>query len=462
MAERHEMSNDLFSAHYVWYVVFLLTLVNLVNYMDRMALAVLAPLIKAELTLSDTQLGLLIGFGFALFYAICGIPIARWADHGVRRNIIALAVATWSLMTMLCGAAQQFWHLLLARVGVGAGEAGSFAPGSSLLCDYVPLGRRPGIFSITMVGMYAGLMVGMVAAGFVGEMIGWRWAFVAVGAPGLPLAIIVRLTLREPARGRWDEVVVVESRATLRRTLGDLWRSKTYRALVLTLIMACFAQYGLSQWWPSFFSRTFGLKPSILGTYLGVAIGIGSGTGVLLSGFLANKVIHRDIRLPLLVGSAAMLLAIPTALGTLFVESIKGSMFLVALSAMFWSAYTGPTLASLYSVTAPHMRATAGALYMFLMSVFGLGLGPFLVGVISDRLTPVYGVSGLRYALLLPVFVLPAAALALYRAAEALPNELRMSRHTRLDPSRATLPPSNTTALRSMTRARNSIRPGRS
>jgi predicted MFS family arabinose efflux permease len=428
MTEGRGIRNDAPSTRYVWYVILLVTIVNVVNYMDRMALAVLAPLIKADLKLSDTQLGLLIGFGFALFYAICGIPIARWADRGIRRNIISLAVALWSIMTVLCGAAQYFWHLLLARVGVGAGEAGSFAPGSSLLCDYVPLRRRSGIFAITISGIYAGLMVGMVAAGWVGETIGWRWAFVVVGAPGLPLALIVRLTLREPPRGVFDECNVVESRAGLRQTLSELWRSKTYRLLVLTLITAGFVQYGLTQWWPSFFSRTFGLKPSILGTYLGMAIGLGSGTGVLLSGFLANKVIHRDIRLPLLVGSGATLLAIPTALGTLFVESIKGSMFLVAVSAMFWSAYNGPTLASLYSVTAPHMRATAGALYMFLMSVFGLGLGPFLVGVLSDRLTPLYGLGGLRYALLLPIVVLPAMALALYRAAQALPNELQVQR----------------------------------
>jgi predicted MFS family arabinose efflux permease len=425
MIQRHVIGRALPSTRYVGYVIFLLTLVNLVNYMDRMALAVLAPLIKTELTLSDTQLGLLIGFGFALFYAICGIPIARWADHGNRRNIIALAVATWSIMTMLCGATQQFWHLLLSRVGVGAGEAGSFAPGSSLLCDYVPLSRRPGIFSVTIVGIYAGLMAGMVSAGFLGEMIGWRWAFVAVGAPGLPLALIVRLTLREPPRGRQNERNIMASRATLRQTIGTLWGSKAYRSLVVTLILACFVQYGLTQWWPSYFSRTFAVKPSVLGTYLGAAIGIGSGTGVLITGLIANKLMQRDIRRPLLVCSGVTLLAIPTALGTLFVESLTGSMFLVALSSMFWSAYNGPTLASLYSVTAPNMRAIAGALYMFLMSVFGLGLGPLLVGVLSDRLTPLYGDGGLRYALLLPISLLPVMALALYRAAQTLPNELQ-------------------------------------
>jgi predicted MFS family arabinose efflux permease len=416
---------DVHLTGYVWYVIVLLTIVNLVNYMDRMALAVLAPLVKKDLALTDTQLGLLVGFAFALFYAICGIPIARWADRGSRRNIIALAVATWSVMTALCGAAHNFWQLFLARVGVGAGEAGSFAPGSSLVCDYVPLERRPGVFGVTSFGIYAGLMVGMVSAGWLGEIFGWRWAFVVLAAPGLLLALVVRLTLREPQRGRLDAKHAAGANAPLGRTVRQLWRSRTYRRLVVSLIAGGFVQYGFNQWWPSFFARTFDLKPSALGAYLGLAIGVGSGVGVLLGGLLADRTAARDVRLPLMIVAGAALLAMPAAFGTLFSSSIEGAMWLVAASALFWGSATGPTLASLYSVSAPHVRATAGAFYIFLTSVLGLGLGPFCVGALSDLLAPSHGAESLRYALLLPIALLPVMAVALYLAARSLPDDLR-------------------------------------
>lgn len=413
-----------YSARYVWYVVLLLTVVNVFNYVDRMALAVLAPLIKADMDLSDAQLGLLIGFAFALFYAICGIPIARWADRGIRRNIIALALVTWSVFTVASGAAQNFWHLFLARVGVGAGEAGCFPPASSMLCDYVPLKRRSGVFAVHTFGIYAGMMVGMVLAGWLGETIGWRWTFLAFGLPGIAMAILIRLALREPARGFFDVVKDNEPALPFGRTVSVLWRCRTYRLLVLFLVVNGFVQYGLNQWWPSFYTRVFGLNLSSVGFYLGMALGVGSGLGLLIGGLLANKVVQRDVGRPLMIGAVATALALPAAFGTLFVSSALGSVLLVGLTALFWTVSHGPVLATMYSVTRPRMRATAGALYIFLMSVLGFGLGPFCVGSLSDFLAPSLGVQALRYAMLLPICFLPAMVIALYAAAKALPNDL--------------------------------------
>lgn len=417
-----------YSTSYVGYVVTLMAVLNAVSYIDRMALALLAPLIKADLALSDTQLGLLIGLAFALFYAVCGIPIARWADRGIRRNIIAMSLTIWSAMTALSGAAQNFWHLFVARAGIGAGEAGCFPAGASLVCDYVPLKRRPGAFAILNFGVYAGMMFGLLLAGTLGERIGWRWTFVALGLPGLALAVIVRLTLREPERGRNDPVKQLATQdgasLSLRQTIAVLWKCRTYRLLVLFMALNGFVLYGLGQWWPSFFARMFGLSLSSLGVYLGVATGVGSGTGVLLGGLLANKAAQRDVRLPLFIGTATTALTVPAALGTLFFPTVTGALILVGLTAFAWSVAIAPVQSTIYSVTATQMRATAGSLSIFMTSVLGFGFGPVCVGALSDMLTPSLHVEALRYALLAPVCILPLMVIVLRAAALALPGDL--------------------------------------
>jgi predicted MFS family arabinose efflux permease len=418
-------SDPKYSVRYVWYVISLLTMVNVFNYMDRMALAVLAPSIKADLQLSDGELGLLIGFAFAIFYAICGIPIGRWADRGIRRNIIAIALAMWSVMTALSGAAQNFSQLFVARIGIGAGEAGCLPPAQSILCDYVPLRRRSGVFAIHNCGLVGGMMLGMTLAGWLGEAIGWRWTFVVFGLPGLALAVIVRLTLREPSRGSFDSVEDKVSSFSFGRAVGVLARCRTYRWLVFFLVVLGFVSYGLSQWWPSYYARVYGLRLSSVGVYLGVALGAGSGVGLLIGGLLANRAAERDVRSPLIIGAAVTVLALPTALGSLFVSSAFASIFLVSLTAMFWSVSNGPVIATLFSVTPPRLRATAGSITILFTSVLGFGLGPFCVGMLSETLTSSFGILALRYALLAPICLLPVMVVALYAAAKALPNDLR-------------------------------------
>lgn len=412
------------SGKYTWYVVLLLTVVNVFSYMDRMALAMLAPFIKADLSLSDSQLGLLTGLAFSLFYAMCGIPIARWADRGTRRNIIALALTVWSAMTALSGGAQNFWHLFSARVGVGAGEAGCLPPAQSIICDYVPFQRRPGVFAIHNFGNYAGLMVGLVLAGWLGESIGWRSTFLALGAPGLVLALIVRFTLREPVRGVLDMRNPNQATLSLGATLVVLWRCKTYRLLTLFYVLNGFVQYGLNQWWPSFYVRIFGLSLSSIGISLGLAIGVGSGLGLLAGGLLANRVVARDIRAPLRIGAGATVLALPAALVSLFTSSPVISILMVSLTAFFWSASNGPIVATATGVVNSSMRATAAAINILFASVLGFGLGPFCVGLLSDLLAPSVGTLSLRYALLAPISFLPAMALVAYAAARSFPADL--------------------------------------
>ncbi len=413
---------------YVWYVIALLTIVNVFNYMDRMALSVLLPSIKADLALSDAQVGLLAGFAFALFYAICGIPIARYADRGSRRNLIAVALATWSIMTALCGVAQNFWQLFAARVGVGAGEAGGLPPAQSIICDYIPLHRRSGIFAIHSFGLIAGMMVGMALAGWLAEMVGWRWTFAALGLPGVAVAILVRFTLREPARGLLDVGSVDNVSRDRGRIVAFLWQCRTYRLLMLFFVSHGFVYCALTQWWPSFYARLFNLSLSSVGVYVGVSLGVGSMIGLLLGGALSNKGARRDVKLPLTIGAGAMCLALPSALGSLFVPSASISIALVLVTGVFWSVPNGAVLATLYSVVTPSMRATAGAITIFFSSVLGFGLGPTFVGLLSDALAPRWGVEALRYALLAPACLMPLTAFALYAAAATSAADLQRIR----------------------------------
>lgn len=405
---------------YVVYVILLLFVVNVFNYMDRMALSVLAPVLKIDLGLSDAQLGLLTGFAFALFYAVCGIPIGCWADRGIRRNIIALALATWSVMTALCGLAQNFWQLFLARVGVGVGESGCLPSAQSMLCDYVPSERRSGVFAIHTFGLYMGMFAGMAFAGWFGETLGWRGTFLVLGLPGLLLAVVVRLTLREPMRGRFDCVGGQPTSVSFVSTVRTLLGCRIYRLLLLFAVLDNFVQSGVNQWLPSYYVRMSGLSLSSIGVYLGLAMGVGAGTGLLIGGFLANKLAKSSFRLPLLICAAASFLAFPLALGALAVSSPYVSIFLVSLTALFWTATNGPVLAVLYGATAPQMRATAGAINIFAIAVLGLGLGPFCVGLLSDALTPLLGAEALRYALLVPISVHPATIIVLYVVSRGL------------------------------------------
>ena len=403
----------------------LLTIVNVFSYMDRMALSVLVPSIKAELHLSDSQVGLLTGLAFSMFYASCGIPLARWADRSIRINIVALALSAWSVMTSVSGIAQNFWHLFAARMGVGVGEAGCGPAAQSMLCDYVPLRRRAEVFAIHNSGNVAGLMVGMIFAGWLGEILGWRWTFVVLGIPGIVLALIVKLTIREPIRGTFDARPDESVERKFSEVVAELWRCQTYRLLVAMYVLNGFVQYGLNQWWPSFYTRVGGLNLAWVGVHLGLALGVGAMAGSLIGGLLANKYASRDVRLPLIIGAVATLLATPFALASLFVASPVLSMTLTSLTVLLWTLSHGPIVATITSVVTPRTRATAISLALFAAAMLGFGLGPLCVGILSDWLRPVLGVEALRFALVLPVALSPLMAVVLFAAARALPRDLQ-------------------------------------
>lgn len=410
---------------YVAYVIALLALVNVFNYVDRMALSVLAPAIKSDLHLSDGELGLLTGLAFSIFYAICAVPIARVADRGPRRTIIALALAGWSVMTALSGFVQSFWQLCMARIGVGAAEAGCLPPGQSLICDVVPLEGRTAAFSFHQMGLFAGMFLGMVLAGLLGDVIGWRWTFVALGLPGVLLALVVRFTLREPPRGRFEHAPSKDGSWSYRETIEYLWRCRTSRYLLVSMIANGYFLYGVNQWAPSFYTRAFGMTMSDAGLVVGPAVGLGSLIGLSLGGFLP-KSIAADVERPLRLVGYATFLILPGMLGFLFVPVASVSIAMLFLTSLFCSISNGPQVSAYFSVIPARIRATSGAIQIFLTAIIGFGLGPVGVGVLSDMLAPALG-SGeaLRYALLTPLIAAPIYAWSLVAASRVLVPDLR-------------------------------------
>ena len=414
-----------FSSRYLWYALSLLFAANLFNYMDRMVISVVLPLIKADLDLSDTQLGVLTGIAFAVFYATFGIPIARWADRGTRRTIVSLAIAVWSAMTVLCGLAQNFLHMMLARFGVGIGEAGCVPPSHSLISDYFPTERRATALGIHTAGATLGIVGGLVLGGYIAETWGWRWAFFVLGAPGLLLAILTRLTLREPTRGAQEERPVDAAQPPLGEVLRYLGRRRSYVHLVIVFAMGSFAAFGIQMWLPSFYVRSFGMSTAEVGFYFGIAFGLGSAMGTLGGGYVADWMGKGDMRKPLLVlGVGASAMTLPLSLGVLLAPWAA-----LALSLNLVSSTIGG-LAAIQTVADNRVRAIAVAILMFSSSMVGVGLGPLFAGMLSDVLAPRFGDDSLRYSLIIlstlgvyPIVHLWLAVRALPRDAETTARE---------------------------------------
>ena len=277
------------------YVLVLLTLVYALNFIDRQILVILQESIKVDMDLSDSQLGLLTGFAFAIFYVSVGIPIARWADLGNRRNIVSLAVAVWSGMTALSGFTQNFWQLLLARIGVGVGEAGGSPPSHSMISDYYPVEQRGSALSFYSTGVYLGILFGFLIGGWINSEFGWRVAFFVVGVPGFLVALLVRFTIREPVRGGL-EGRALEVPATFGETLRTLKGFGSFKLFAVAAGLNAFSSYGIGNFTPSFLIRSHGFSSLEVGTSLALITGIGGALGTYMGGVLADRYGANDKR----------------------------------------------------------------------------------------------------------------------------------------------------------------------
>jgi len=399
-----------FSDAYRRYALGLLLVVYVFNFVDRQILSILAEAIGRDLGLSDTELGVLGGVAFAVLYSVVGIPIARWADRGVRRSIIALGLFVWSGMTALTGFANNFTQLALARVGVGLGEAACSPPAHSLLSDYFPPERRGTALSIYALGIPIGSAIGVFAGGWINEAFDWRTAFFVVGLPGILLAAIVRLTLREPPRGLSEAVAATAAgEGTQRDSVWDvlrfMWRLRSFRHMSLAAALHAFYGYGAGFFLPAFMIRVHGFSYGELGTYLALLTLFGSGTGTFLGGWLGDRFAARDQRWYLWVPAAATVIGLPFAAGLYLWPDGYVALAFGLPAALMGAMYLGPTFAMAQGLARLHMRALVSALLLFVINLIGLGLGPLVVGLLSDLLKPAYAEESVRYALFWVVLI---------------------------------------------------------
>ena len=384
----------------------LLTTGYFFSYMDRQILAILQELIRKDLMLSDTQLGLLAGFAFAIFYATLGIPVARLADRGNRVTIIAVALALWSVMTAVCGLAQNFVQLLAARIGVGVGEAGSSPPSHSIIADLYPPEKRAGAMGIYSLGVVLGTAFGTMIGGFVAHLYGWRVAMFTVGLPGIMLAILVKLFVVEPPRGLSDAQIVAEGQdegviPPLGEGFRTMFASGPAFNLVMGVTITSLIGYGQAAFGPSFLQRSVGLSMIDVARYV-APVGAVCGTiSAVCGGWLANKAAARyGLHAQAWLVLALKCVGLPLSFLFYFSTDPDVAVPLYWLSVLFVSSYLGPSFALIQGLAPLRMRALWAAVTLLVINLVGLGLGPTAIGLISDLLRPRFGEDSLRYAML--------------------------------------------------------------
>lgn len=413
----------------------MLFLVYVFNFIDRQILSILIDPIKEELGVSDSAMGFLTGFAFAIFYAVAGIPIARLADRGVRRSIIAVGLTVWSVMTALCGLAGNFLQLAAARIGVGVGEAACSPPSHSLISDYFPPERRATAISIYNSGIAIGVLLGYLAGGWIAQFFGWRAAFFVVGVPGVFVALLVRFTLREPPRGQMDGPGADTGTEPLREVARFLLARKSFLCLAIAGGMSAFSAYGFGTWLPPFLGRVHGMQSGEIGSWLGLISGIGGFIGMILGGWITDRLGRRDKRWYMWVPAISLALYYPFVLMFLLLDNVRVGLLLYLPGVIFASMYLGPVIAITHAMVKVRMRAVASAILLFALNLIGMGAGPQIVGVLTDLLTPAYGVEAIRYSLLLTATSKMVSIVLFLLAARWLLQDLKAKDAPRFQPS---------------------------
>ena len=415
-------SNPIYKARH--YALGILVVVYTFNFIDRQILSILLEPVKNDLGLSDTAMGLLTGFAFAMFYATLGIPIARFADRTNRRNLIAAALGIWSIFTALSGLAQNFWHLLAARIGVGVGEAGCSPPAHSMIADYYPAEQRATALGIYSLGIPFGIMFGLFAGGWINEFFGWRAAFFVVGVPGIILALIVRYTLAEPPRGMAEGRADTGAQPSIQETLSYLWQKKSFRHMSFAAALTAFVGYGFVTWAPAFLIRSFGMGTGEIGTWFGLILGVAGGIGIALGGYLADKFGAKDPKWYLWTTAIALLVMTPFNLIVYMATESTLSLLGMIIPVLLGNFYQATTFSQTQGISELRMRAVAAGILLFIINFIGLGFGPQMVGVVSDMLSETYGKESLRYALLICSLVNIWAAYHYFVAGRHLKDDL--------------------------------------
>jgi MFS family permease len=387
---------------YGYFVLGVLTTVYSFNFIDRQLLVILQESIKAEMGLSDTQLGLLSGFSFAIFYVSFGIPLAKLADTWIRRDVIVISLTIWSSMTAISGFAQNFIHLLLARIGVAIGEAGGSPPAHAMVSDIFNQEQRATALAIYSTGINIGILFGFLLGGWINEFYGWRTAFLVVGLPGIALAIFLKLVVAEPNRGMAEEKVDDGSAPKLKDTLKYLWSRKSFRHLSIACGIHAFVSYGAGNFLPSLFLRLHDIETGELGTWLALS-SVAGGVGTFMGGYLSDKLGKQDPRWYQWVPAITTLIYLPFTLFIYLTDQTYLALMTTFITGMLFNAYLAPNLAITHSLVGLRMRAMSSAILFFILNLIGLGFGPMVIGFVSDMINPTYGIESIRYALLIVI-----------------------------------------------------------
>jgi MFS transporter, Spinster family, sphingosine-1-phosphate transporter len=402
-----------------------LLIVYVLNFIDRQIVAILAQPIATDLGLNDTQIGLMTGLAFALFYTGLGIPIARYADRPRtdRVRVITICLAIWSAMTALCGAALNFWHIFLARIGVGVGEAGGTPPAHSLISELAPPEKRTSAMALYQLGPPIGGLIGMMLGGILADAIGWRWTFVVVGVPGVLLALVLPLLIRDPRAGRL--AAQAPPAVGLREAFGHILASRANRLVLAACAFAAVANFAMLIWGPIYLQRSFGLSASQTGIWFGLVNGVASMLGVWLGGQFGDRLMARGKQHLLTAPAIALALAAPLLVAGLLSPHWQWALVLFFPALLLLWLNVGPCYSAVQGLVPPTSRATASASILLMQNLFGLGLGSPLLGWLSDRYHGDYGADSVRIVLVWVVgIVVVAAAALLWAARRYLPEEL--------------------------------------
>ena len=410
-----------------------LTLISSFNYFDRSLLGLVLPLIKAEMRVSDTILGLVSGLAFVLFYSLLGIPMAWAADRWSRRNIIAIGFFFWSVMTALTGFVSNIWQLAAARFLMGAGEACGVAPSNSMIADLFRPARRPLALSIFGTAFAISSILFFPVAVWIAEAHGWRAAYAAAGVPGVLLAALFYVTVREPGRGASEGRKASPPNVAFLETLRFMSGARTYLLLLAGVIFMGADVYAAGTWNSTLLVRVHGLKIHEIATIIGPVRGTLVAVGAVLGGFLTDRLGRVDPRWRLYIPGLACLAVVPADLAFLLGDSKSVWVSGFVASSLFTLLHQGPIYAAVLNVAQQRMRATATAIMLFCSSLLGMVLGPLLIGWLNDRLSSLYGSFTIRYSMLCLVLAVAFAGLCFCFAARSLEADTRRAAGDRGD-----------------------------
>lgn len=404
-----------------WGFLAILFLASASSFMDRYVLSVLIEPIKAEFKTSDTMMGLLSGFAFAAFYATLGLPIARLADRGDRKLVISVSLAIWSVMTLLCGMARNFPQLVLARIGVGAGEAGAMPPAQSLIADYFPPAQRARALGVLIASSTVGYLVAFSVGAWLAAAHGWRAAFIALGVPGVLLCALTLLGLREP-RHQLAKAKQTKQEP-LRTTLAALAGKRSFVLLCVAATLYWLVAYGAVIWFPTYLVRVLHLDLVTVGAVFGLLGAIAALVGSVAGGFVTDFMTKRDARYAARVPAAILVGTVPVY--ELAMISNKPVIFYAAafVGALGLSAAVPAFFTLLHRICGSARRATAVAILFFCGNLIGLGFGPVITGALSDHFSAAYGPVGLRYAIMIALLALALSGFALWAAAGSVAED---------------------------------------